>query len=79
MVQDAKTKVFFNFARVLSFNRMQSYDLTRAMVLSLTPLEYHHEWFDFDFKQVKSMPGTIKNLLEFFKEYFGDYFQTDSL
>ena len=77
MVQDAKTKVFFNFARILSFNRMQSYDLTRAMVLSLTPIEYH-AWFDFDFRQVKSMPGAMKNLLELFKEYFCDYLQVDS-
>ena len=77
LIQDAKTEVFFNFARIMSFNRLQLWDMTRSMVYSLTPEEYHNQWFSFDFKKVKSMPGAIKNLLAFFNEYFSDYFRID--
>lgn len=75
MIQRAKSEVVFNFARILSFNRLQGYDLTRATLLSLIPTEYTDYWLAYDFSLVKSMPGAIKNLLGFFKEYFGDYFK----
>ena len=76
MVRDAKTEVFCNFVRIVSFNRLQCADLTRAVLLSLIPAEYHLQWLEFDFDTVKQMSGAIKNLLAFFKEYFADYFDS---
>ena len=42
MIQAAKTDVFANFIRIISFNRLQSMDLTRAVLLSLIPDEYFY-------------------------------------
>ena len=77
MIQAAKTDVFANFIRIISFNRLQSMDLTRAVLLSLIPDEYFYQWINFDFSHVKSMPGAIKNLLAWFNEYFTDYFDVE--
>ena len=40
MIKDAKMEVIFNFVQISSFNRLCSLDLTKAMLLSLTPEEY---------------------------------------
>ena len=48
MVRKAKTAVFFNFVRIVSFNSLQGADLVRAVTLSLVPEEYAH-WLSFDF------------------------------
>lgn len=48
-------------------------DLTRCVLLSLTPQEYADEWFNYEFARAKSMSGAMKNLLAFFNEYFSDY------
>ena len=40
MIKDAKMEVIFNFVQIASFNRLCSLDLTKAMLLSLTPEEY---------------------------------------
>ena len=51
--------------------------MTRGVLLSLIPEEYHAQWIDYDFTKVKSMAGAVKSLLAFFNEYFADYFDVD--
>ena len=41
MIKEAKNETYFNFARIISFNRLQSLELTRNILYSLIPKEYH--------------------------------------
>ena len=44
MIREAKMQVFGNFMKIYSFNGLHYNDLVRALVMSMTPEEYHG-WF----------------------------------